>query len=212
MSVVFPRTRAPREAERPYGRSPIVVRAQNSRKQFRGSNNVGWRWMESWAAEDVYDDVFNELYAQIKEWHRSPTVVQVRPWHHSVARGDVSVGTTGAVNGADQSGTTLVCDGFPANGTFKRGDYLTVAGPNYALELTADTQADGAGNVTFQLAPPIYVGPQQPADDAVVTLNGLLDCMIVSYGRPRSVEQISYYRGLSVIFEEAVASVLEQTG
>ena len=74
-------------------------------------------------------------------------------------------GGTLRVNGANQSGSNLVCDGATASVTnyLREGDYVTFG--NELHMVTADTDSDGSGNVTLSIAPPIR---KQPADDLII--------------------------------------------
>jgi len=69
------------------------------------------------------------------------------------------------VNGASQSGTTLVCDGATANvnNYLREGDYVSFN--NELHMVVADTNSDGSGNVSISIAPPIR---KSPADDTIV--------------------------------------------
>jgi len=99
--------------------------------------------------------------------------------------------TTPVINGATQSGASLVLDGFDAAATVKEGDVFTIAGV-YAVHAetkvaydflqqfvaTADATADGSGNVTLSISPSISAsGASQnvsalPADGAALTFVG----------------------------------------
>jgi len=103
--------------------------------------------------------------------------------------------TTPVVNGAGQSGSSLVVGGFDASATMTKGTVFTIASVNAVhpetksdygflktFVVTADATADGAGAVTLSIEPPIYTdGPKQnvaaaPANnDAIVfvTLSGV---------------------------------------
>ena len=83
---------------------------------------------------------------------------------HSYTRRGTGGGTL-RVNGASQSGSSLVCDGATASVTnyLREGDYVSFG--NELHMITADTNSDGSGNVTLSLAPPIR---KQPADDTLV--------------------------------------------
>ena len=69
------------------------------------------------------------------------------------------------VNGASQSGTTLVCDGATANvnNYLRAGDYVSFN--NELHMVVADTNSDGSGNVSIAIAPPIR---KSPPDDTIV--------------------------------------------
>ena len=69
------------------------------------------------------------------------------------------------VNGANQSGTTLVCNGATANvnNYLRAGDYVSF---NNELHIVvADTNPDGSGNVSISIAPPIR---KSSPDDTIV--------------------------------------------
>jgi hypothetical protein len=197
------------EATWPAGKGPVALQAQNSKSQVRNSLQVGWTWEEEWPPMDGRGaDIMAELTASADEWFRSGTRVSVRPWTLRNTRSSPAAGTNGNVNGASQSGTTLVTDGWPANATFKRRDYLVVAGVPYSLKIMADTTADGSGNATFTIGPPIFVGPAQPSNNALITLNGLLDCFIIDPPQmPETFNGTEWYAGLRLKFTEAVPSI-----
>ena len=76
-----------------------------------------------------------------------------------------SVGGTPLVNGASQTGNTLITDGW-SNSTLvlKAGDYITVAGTQNALYMvTADATTNGSGQVTLTIEPPIRNSPENNA-------------------------------------------------
>lgn len=99
--------------------------------------------------------------------------------------------TNGTVSGASQSGSTLVVTGLGAAGTVAAGDTFTIAGV-YAVNpqnrqstgvlrqfsVTAAATADGSGNATLSISPPINTAASNaqyqnvsagPANSAVVT-------------------------------------------
>jgi len=73
---------------------------------------------------------------------------------HSYVRRGTGGGTL-RVNGASQTGSTLVCDGatFSVTSYLLTGDYLSFN--NELHMITSDASSDGAGNVTLSIAPPI---------------------------------------------------------
>lgn len=106
------------------------------------------------------------------------------------SRGSASLGTP-LVNGANQSGTSLILDGLTASVQIKEGALFTIAGVNSLnptsrtdtgqlaqFVVTADAQADGAGNVTLSISVNdqgiTVTGPYRnvsalPADNAAIT-------------------------------------------
>ena len=74
-------------------------------------------------------------------------------------------GGTLSVNGASQSGTTLVCDGATAsvNNYLRAGDYISFN--NELHMVVVDANSDASGNVSLSIAPPIR---KTPADNTIV--------------------------------------------
>jgi len=102
-------------------------------------------------------------------------------------------GGTPLVNGASQTGSTLVTDGWTAAAAnrLKMGDTFTIAGvyavnpvsgdPLGSLQsftVTADVSSDGSGNATIPIYPAIVTSgasktvSNSPADNAAITVNG----------------------------------------
>ena len=83
--------------------------------------------------------------------------------HSHTLRG--SGGGTLRVNGATQSGTTLVCDGATAsvNNYLRAGDYISFN--NELHMVVVDANSDASGNVSLSIAPPIR---KTPADNTIV--------------------------------------------
>lgn len=71
--------------------------------------------------------------------------------------------TLGRVNGANQTGTSLVTDGWPAGGTLLVGDWLSIGDRLY--EILTDVIADGGGAASLDLWPSVRLSP---ADNAVI--------------------------------------------
>lgn len=98
---------------------------------------------------------------------------------------------TPVVNGANQTGATLVTEGWSAGSQLHKGDVITVAGV-YAVNpmtrestgqlrqfvVTQNAQADGTGNMTISISPPIITTgafktvTNSPADNASITVFG----------------------------------------
>lgn len=107
------------------------------------------------------------------------------------------VSGTPVVNGANQTGSSIITDGWTASqgSALKQGDILTFASvsgiiPNTATKtgngvstgalqqfvVTADCDADSGGNITIPISPPIITSgafqtaTQSPADNAVILI------------------------------------------
>lgn len=78
---------------------------------------------------------------------------------------------TPLVNGASQTGSSLITDGWtPSSAILKAGDYLHFdAGGRRELKIvTADVTANGSGQATISIKPPIRTSP---ADNAAITVS-----------------------------------------
>ena len=124
---------------------------------------------------------------------------QVAPTHTTGTRDN----TTPLVNGASQNVTydtakntwtqSLICEGFDAGATVKAGDVFTIANVYMVNQktkattavlqqfvVTADATADGSGNATLTISPPMISASGQPhrtvsaaaADNAALTFIG----------------------------------------
>lgn len=81
--------------------------------------------------------------------------------------GDMS-GSTLVVNGASQTGVTLVCDGAKASTLIlKAGDYFQVG--SELKMITSDATSDSSGNVTLNFAPSLRSSPSDNA--TIITSN-----------------------------------------
>lgn len=80
-----------------------------------------------------------------------------------------ALGGTPLVNGASQTGNSLVTDGWSASvtGVMKAGDYLAYdTSSSRSLHMVvADANSNAGGNATFSIEPSIRVSP---ADDAAI--------------------------------------------
>jgi len=93
-------------------------------------------------------------------------------WDGRTARGTASSSAgTPLVNGADQTGNTLVIDGAAASqtGYLKKGDYIQIgSGLSSRLHIVVeDANTDGSGNSTLSIEPELRTSP---ADDTAITV------------------------------------------
>jgi len=118
------------------------------------------------------------------DWRKAQNI-----YRHTVG----ALGGTPLVNGADQTGASLITDGWTAAAAnrLKAGDVFTIAGVNAVnpiskvstgslqqFVVTADCASDGSGNATISISPSITTsGALQtvsgsPADNAAITVVG----------------------------------------
>lgn len=69
------------------------------------------------------------------------------------------------VNGASQTGSSLITDGGTISATLLEGDMITVGG--YLYMVTTDATFNGSGQATLAISPPLH---SSPANDAAVTV------------------------------------------
>ena len=78
---------------------------------------------------------------------------------------------TPLVNGADQTGRSVVTDGWNnASTIFKAGDYLKFANHDKVYTVTADATSSGAGAATISIEPALITSP---ANDSAITYSSV---------------------------------------
>lgn len=147
----FPRTVPPRASTAPRVPAPFRSRSVNSRGYARDLLAASRTWTEGWPPIRA-DDAGRAFIATVDEFAREGTLVELTPHTHRKTAARVIEGSPGAVDGAGQLGNQLATKGWPAGGTFAKGDYLIVAGVDYPLVIGAPATASAAGLVTFDLS------------------------------------------------------------
>lgn len=96
---------------------------------------------------------------------RGQTHRVIVPDHSYTRRGALTANFV--VNGASQTGSSLICDGAATTITnaMMAGDWIRVG--DYLYMVTADANTDGAGNITLSIVPPLR---SSPADGAAVNI------------------------------------------
>lgn len=118
-----------------------------------------------------------------------------------VRRGSATSPQNVLVNGAGQTGTTLILDGATPNVTdfFKAGDYLSFN--NELHMITADADSDGSGDISVFISPPIRKATND--DDEVRVFNPLGIFMMTN--TPRWNTESTYISSITI---EAIEDVL----
>lgn len=199
MAEVYPRTWPAKTSTWPMPRGHLVSVAGSGHAHTRDVVAAGVSWTEQYKTFRATDPVALAWLNKVSRFYAQGTTVQIVPYSHQTALGTVTQGTSFSVNGASQTGTTLICDGVsPAAGTFREGDYLTIAGVPHVCFIDADATAAG-GAVTFTIWPGIVVAPN---DNATVVLNGYINARITGQPRFPVAENIDAYVGATVSFAE----------
>ena len=203
MARTFPRTVAPRRATYPGQPPPMQDKAQTTRVQTRPSLARGFGWTETWGMLDTRSSSAVKQFMQaIREILRSGEIIDIVPWVNQAADGTIPVGTTGQMDGGGQTGSSILTHNWAADGTLVAGDYLTIGGVPNAVGISAGmTIAGGAGTITID--PGVLLG-HSPVNNALITLNGPMQCYIVNKPRWPQAELVQVYGGLQLQFREAL--------
>ena len=179
---------------------------QSGAIQTRSEAAQGRMWQEAWPALPAGNEDVQELLVTIENLFNTGATCTLThyllPGSGKAAHG--AGGGTPLVNGADQSGTSLVTDGWTASAAvrMKAGDCFTVAGLDVLFRATADISSDGSGNATITIEPPIVAG-SSPANNAALTIaSATLTAVILDY-TDSTAGPDEFIGGLSVTFREA---------
>lgn len=112
----------------------------------------------------------------------------------------VATGTP-LVNGANQTGSDLITDGWTTSttGILKAGDYIQIG--NYLHKVLDDVNSDSSGNATLTLFPDLRTSP---ADNATITVNSAKGLFRLSSGQTSwDINEASIY-GITFAAREAL--------
>ena len=123
---------------------------------------------ERWAATLTFNNLRNDVRAEMTAFVSRLNGLQHRftlQNHAAPQRG--ALNGTPLVNGAGQTGNSIVIDGANASVTnwIRAGDFIGINGQLFMA--TTDQDSDGSGSVTIDVIPRIRTAP---ADNAVVTV------------------------------------------
>ena len=204
--AAFPRTVPPARVTYPKVLGSLISIGQSGALQTRSAAAQGRAWQETWAALPAGSEDVQELITTIENLYNTGATCTLThyllPGSGLAANG--AGGGTPLVNGADQSGTSLVTDGWTASAAvrMKAGDCFTVAGLDVLFRATADISSDGSGNATITIEPPIVAG-SSPANNAALTIaSATLTAVVLDY-TDASAGPDEFIGGLKVTFREA---------
>jgi hypothetical protein len=179
---------------------------QSGAIQTRSEAAQGRTWQEAWPALPAGSADVQELLVTIENLYNTGATCTLThyllPGSGMAANG--AGGGTPRVNGASQSGTSLVTENWTSAAAvrMKAGDCFTVAGLDVLFRATADISSDGSGDATITIEPPIVAG-SSPADEALLTIaSATLTAVILDYtGATAGPDE--FIGGLQVTFREA---------
>ena len=204
--AAFPRTVPPASVSYPQNIGSLVSVGQSGALQTRSLAAQGYIWQETWSALPAGNEDVQELFTTVANLYQTGDTCTLTHYllPGSVKSANGGGGGTPLVNGADQSGTSLVTDGWTASAAnrMKSGDCFTVAGVTTLFRAVSDVASDGSGNATITITPPIVVG-SSPANNAALTIaSASLTAIVLDYNQA-SAGPDEYIGGFQVTFQEA---------
>jgi len=135
----------------------------------------GPRWVASFSLPSMSRDTVAEWTTFFNNLRGNLNTFNAFDPEGKIPRG--SAGGTPLVNGASQTGNTLITDGWPisTNGILLKGDYFSVNGE--MKQITENANSDGSGNATLTFEPNLR---NSPADDAPLTTDNATVEMILA--------------------------------
>lgn len=166
----FPRTILPVKVTDLEVPGPLISKAQSGRVNMRATTQVGRSWTETYLVR-TRDLAAKAFLATVRSLWRAGTIFDIAHMDYLTPNG--VGGGSPLVNGANQTGASLVVDATPNNlaNWLRTGDPIRLAGLNITYEVTADVTTVGT-TATIPINPPLFIGGS-PADNAVVTITGV---------------------------------------
>lgn len=172
--------------------SPTNVTTAHSLRQVVSSRGV-----HRWGIELVYPPMTREQFAPLwaflnDQQGRAGSFGFVLPEH--AAQGSLSGAPL--VNGADQTGRSLLTDGWTpdAAGVLKAGDFIRIGDDYKTYMVTADVDADSSGEATIPLNTPLHA---VPSNDAAIVADSQFRCGLTDDNVDASISDVLHY-GLTI--------------
>lgn len=130
---------------------------------------------------------------------------------HSYTGAAGALGGTPLVNGASQTGTSLITDGWtPSTAILKAGDQISFSNGTYneLKRVTADVSSDGSGNATISIFPEIH---GSPADGAAIETSSPVGTFMLAES-PRWSNRPGAASGSASPFADVSISLIEDIG
>ena len=163
MSGTFPTSPAFQSLAVSSNQSTFVSRSISGRRQSRQIGGQYWRMRASFPpmTRAQFAPIYAFVIAQRGRYESFSVVPAV------ISTGQGSPAGTPLVNGADQTGRSLVTNGWSNSiAIFKAADYLKIAGNDKVYMVTADVSSNGSGEASIAIEPALVASP---ANDAAIT-------------------------------------------
>ena len=168
MSGTFPSTPSPSGIKIQSLAPTRVSVAHSLRRSTRTTGAQRWVVTADWQGltRAQFAPIQAFVIAQRGQWDSFSMVLPGHKAPQGVASG------TPLVNGASQSGRTLVTKGWSAsvNGILKAGDFIGITGQTKIYMVTSDANSDASGNATLNIEPALMAAP---TDGAALTVRNV---------------------------------------
>lgn len=184
----------------------LLSPSQSGVLQFRATQQVGRRWTETFGLIDAETATGRAVLTEINQLWRNGTIFNIT--HRRLLTVLGAGGGAPLVNGAGQTGSSIVTDGWPNNTVvLKAGDIVNFGAgpPPIHYDVTSDVSSNGSGQATIPINPPIFAGAS-PADNGVITFGALTwRVRIVAVEMPSgAAATLGRFSGLRVTMQESV--------
>jgi len=158
----WPRTLLPRRNTDFDVPGPFISKAQSGRVNTRSTNQAGRTWTEEYLLK-VSDVTAKAFLAKVRQIWRDGEIFTIDHRDYLAPNGDG--GGTPIVNGASQTGSSLIISGATASTAdwLMVGDIFTLAGVNTVYEVISDASTTASGTTTLAISPPIVTAPSNSA-------------------------------------------------
>lgn len=197
----FSRAILPVDATHPSYPGGLMSIGQSGKIQSRSTQQVGREWTETYGVMPSTSATVRAFLAEVNDlWRNGTSFTTTHPLLTLMGAG----GGTPLVNGASQTGTSLITDGWPiSTAILKAGDLITITGSTVVREITADVSSNGSGQATLSINPPIYTGGS-PADNAPIDTTPDFTVRLVAVDMP-TANVARHYGGMVLTFREVVS-------
>ena len=170
--ALWPRIIVPRSATPPEAMGPFMDVGGSGSAQSRDLLAFVRRWEEAYPRFDAWSINGRGFLRRVRDAWRSGEIFTIVHPDLKLAKG--AGGGTPLVNGAAQTGQSLITDGWPNSTLVLRdGDPINITGLNLVFFAAADVNSNGSGQATIPLDIPILAGGS-PADNAAIIVNAVV--------------------------------------
>lgn len=166
MALSFERTILPQRVSPPVLPGALFSRSDSGKIQTRSTQRTGWTWEEEFFFK--WDQAGRFFLSRLEFYFNQGTQLDVAHVGLTLLG---SAGGTPLIDGADQTGSDIVTDGWPTstNYVLRGGDFVTFAGIDQVYMIRADEHSDSGGHLSLTVLPLVFEGGE-PAENAAVTV------------------------------------------